>query len=235
SSTSASVSCGDAAGGVFIAYFTPAQPTPVLPWRNSPLRYATPSATSERSSLRRQSASAPTLARRLRVAATRPEAPSSSASSTRSGLEHRGDEERPRGEEGEPPDRRRRPDPALGRDREDVEAPGEEHDAGEHQPARGPEQRGIGKLDRDDAHREQAEGVEDVVLDSGMPHGEHLGRNPALERVGAKGAERDREERGDAAEREKEPDRGRQGCHDKILAAMAKIVIPGIDRLKQSP
>src|SRR5262249_1714586 len=132
----------------------------------------------------------------------------------------------------EPPDRRRRPDPALGRDREDVEAPGEEHDAGEHQPARGPEQRGIGKLDRDDAHREQAEGVEDVVLDSGMPHGEHLGRNPALERVGAKGAERDREERGDAAEREKEPDRGRQGCHDKILAAMAKIVSRGIDRLK---
>src|SRR5258707_4712995 len=54
---------------------------PTLPWGVSPLRYATPSAISDASRRRRHCARVSILARRLRVAATRSEAASNSASS----------------------------------------------------------------------------------------------------------------------------------------------------------
>src|SRR5260370_11987141 len=54
---------------------------PILPWRVSPLRYATPSPISDASSRRRHCASASIFASRLRVPATRSEAASNSARS----------------------------------------------------------------------------------------------------------------------------------------------------------
>src|SRR6267142_438235 len=175
---------------------------PILPWRVSPLRYATPGTISAGSSLRRQSASASIFARRLRVAPTRSEAARSSASTMPgriSALDYRGDEERPRGQERDPAHRRDRAEPALTGESESVKTSGKEHDSREHQPARPFERRGIGEPDRDDAYREQAERMEEVVFDAGVPHRQHLGRNASFQSMRAEGAERHREQCGDTA------------------------------------
>ena len=59
-----------------------AQPTPMRPWRTSPVRAATTTATSSGSRRRSRSASAATLAERLAVAETALEVVTTSQSST---------------------------------------------------------------------------------------------------------------------------------------------------------
>src|SRR3979490_242711 len=147
------------------------------PWRVSPLRYATPSANSDAASRRRHSAIASIFARRLRVAATRSETASSSASSmgckrTHSGAQHGNDEQGPCGKKSDAADGRDRTQPALAGEHDRVQASGEEQNSREHKPARPFEKSRFGKLSCDDSDRQQAERVVDVVLDARVPYGE---------------------------------------------------------------
>ena len=88
SSSRATVSVASAAAAT-CCWYTLAQPTPMRPWRGSPVNHAATGAISSGSNRRSSAANASILARRLLVAATAAEVPTTSASRVPIGVSRR--------------------------------------------------------------------------------------------------------------------------------------------------
>lgn len=118
-----------------------------------------------------------------------------SASLTPAGEE----EQNPPNEKGEPSQRRDRPEPAMARHAQKIEASGEDDDPDRKRPpgaARESARAPVGEP----GHGKQTESMVEVIANRGLEYGEHLGGQALVERVSPESTESHREKHEEAAE-----------------------------------